>query len=44
MKEGTDIQKYISKAKDLRNYMAMLGEPISERTLVNLLLNELPHN
>jgi hypothetical protein len=44
MKEGTDIQEYISKARNLKNYLAMLGEPISGRTLVNLLLNELPHN
>jgi hypothetical protein len=44
MNEGTKNQEYISKARDLKNYLAMLGEPISTRTLVNLLLNELPHS
>jgi hypothetical protein len=44
MKKGTNIQKYISKARDLKNYLAMLGEPISEKTLVKLLLNELLHS
>jgi hypothetical protein len=44
MKKGTNIQKYISKARDFKNYLAMLGEPISEKTLVNLLLNELLHS
>jgi hypothetical protein len=44
MKEGTDIEEYISKARDLKNLLAMLGEPIPERTLVNLLLNKLPHS
>jgi hypothetical protein len=43
MKEGTDIEEKISKARDLENLLAMLGEPIPERTLVNLLLNKLPH-
>jgi hypothetical protein len=44
MNEGTDIEEYISKARDLKNLLAMLGEPIPERTLVNLLLNKLPHS
>jgi hypothetical protein len=30
MKEGTDIEEYISKARDLKNLLAMLGEPIPE--------------
>jgi hypothetical protein len=44
MKEGIDIQEYISKTRDLNNYLAMLGKPISERTFVNLLLNKFHHN
>jgi hypothetical protein len=39
--EGTDIEEYISKARDLKNLLAMLGELIPERTLVNLLLNKI---
>jgi hypothetical protein len=27
MKEGIKTQEYISKARDLMNYLAMLGEP-----------------
>lgn len=40
MKEGTDIEEKISKARDLKNLLAILGEPIPE----NLLLNKLPHS
>jgi hypothetical protein len=37
MKDGTDVEKYITKAKDLKNRLTVLGEPISERMLMNLL-------
>jgi hypothetical protein len=32
MKDGIDIQEYISKARNLNNYLVMLGKPISEKT------------
>jgi len=32
MKDSTNIQEYISKTRNLNNYLVMLGKPISERT------------
>jgi hypothetical protein len=37
-KDGTDVEKYITKAKDLKNHLTVLGEPIPERMLMNFLL------
>lgn len=38
MKDGTDVEKYITKVKDLKNRLTVLGEPIPERMLMNLLI------
>jgi hypothetical protein len=38
------LKKKFQRQEDLKNLLAMLGEPIPERTLVNLLLNKLPHS
>jgi hypothetical protein len=44
MKDGTDVEKYITKAKDLKNHLTVSGEPIPERMLMNLLLIGLLHS
>lgn len=36
MKDGTDVEKYITKVEGLKNCLTVSGEPIPERMLMNL--------
>ena len=42
MREGEDINTYLTDAMDLRNQLKCYGEAIRDKTLINLVLNGLP--
>jgi hypothetical protein len=44
MREGEDINTYLTDAMDLRNQLKCYGEAIEDKTLINLVLNGLPHS
>ena len=44
LKEGGDVTTYLMEANNLRNHLSALGETISDRQLVNIVLNSLPRS
>lgn len=42
--EGGDVTTYLMEASNLRNHLCALGEVISDRQLVNIVLNGLPRS
>jgi hypothetical protein len=44
MAEGSSIEEYLCTAKDLKNCMASLGQPVGKKTIVQLALNTLPRS
>jgi hypothetical protein len=44
MSEGGMMEEYLRKARELKNKLATLGDPIVDRTLVHIVLNGLPRS
>ena len=44
MREGEDINTYLTTTMDLRNQLRCYGESMEDRTLINLVLNGLPQS
>jgi hypothetical protein len=44
LKEGGDVTTYLMEASNLRNHLVTLGETISDKQLINIVLNGLPRS
>ena len=44
MREGEDINTYLTDAMNLHNQLKCYGEAIEDKTLINLVLNGLPQS
>lgn len=38
------MEEYLRKARELKNKLAALGDPVVDRTLVQIVLNDLPRS
>jgi hypothetical protein len=43
LKKGGNVTTYLMEASNLRNHLTALEEVVSDRQLVNIVLNGLPH-
>jgi hypothetical protein len=44
MLEGGVMEEYLRKARELKNKLAALGDPVADKTLVQIVLNGLPRS
>ena len=44
MLEGGEMEEYLRKARELKNKLAALGDPVADKTLVQIVLNGLPRS
>ena len=44
MLEGGEMEEYLRKARELKNKLASLGDPVAVKTLVQIVLNGLPRS
>jgi hypothetical protein len=44
LKEGGDVTTYLMEASNLRNHLVIFGETISDKQLINIVLNGLPRS
>jgi hypothetical protein len=42
--EGGSVEDYVKKARELKNRLASMGETVTDRNLIQLVLNGLPQS